>query len=390
MAEVTAERFKGIPDFAQCMDGARMTEHGFDADGNLVVDRPNDPQAVMAIQQALADLLYPVSVTGIYDADTAKFVRQFKIDQDLQVPAGMTQHDGVTGPGTSRRLNQLFTEAPTPPDDPELRYTDRKSHYTNVALAKANAAAHVDWLPELGFQANRPRIVDVYNYYRDAYLARPDLFLWAGLGRMAGGAVVGGLDHDFGFIDQVIMVRIGRDIFFDLVWLHEAFLDRPDTVVELADLHDRFNTYARYNALGLVTYQHRAPARSYKEAWAKITSGDPVRVAEGNRDLLENEQWSIIQPHYDHLRTLPFAGLPSPFTNNIHPYHRAFIVERPTGDILHAPDRWAWITGDMWEKWALAGVDERKRLVTIPFDRICRGDFGVPGRPDLLPPGGPP
>lgn len=324
MVMATAKRFIGIPDFELCLNGARMTVDGFDSEGDLSVDRPNEPAAVIAVQQALADLTYAIEVTGVYDAQTAATIRQFKIDQLLPVPQGMDRHDGVTGPGTSRRLDQLFSgESDVPQvEDLELRYTDRKSHYTTIALSKTNSGARVDWVPELGFAVNRPQIIDVYNYYRDLYLARTGLFLWAGLGRMAGGTVVGGLDSDPGLIDQVIMVRIGRDIFFDLAWMHEAVLDRPDIVIELAELHDRFNTYPRYDEVGVVRYQPGTPARSYAQAWTKILSGDPSQVVAGNLDLLENEQWSIIQPHYDWLRRVAFAGLPTPFANSIHPYHR--------------------------------------------------------------------
>jgi hypothetical protein len=278
-----------------------------------------------------------------------------------------------------------------PPDDPQTLYTDRKSHYTNVALGKANSSAHPSWDPDQGLALNRPQIVDAYAYYRDLAAGQPDLFLWAGLGHMAGGAVVGGLDADPGFAEQSVMVRIGRDIFNDLAWQHEAFLDAPDTVVNLAALHDQFNTYPQYDSNGVVSYQPGTPHTSYKAAWQKIVSGDPASIASGNRDLLENEQWSIIRPQYDFFQTISFSGLAGPFTNNIHPYHRAFLIEEPTGNILQAASRWDWITHPqgMWEQWVAAGAQERGRLVQLPFDQILRGDFGVPGRPDLLPPGGP-
>ena len=113
-AVTVAPRFAGIFQFEQCLGGARMTTNGFDSDGNLVVDTPNDPIAVGAIQGALKDLGYPILVTSVYDDATAAIIRQFKIDQKLPVPPGMAAHDGVTGPGTSGRLNALFTPIPTP------------------------------------------------------------------------------------------------------------------------------------------------------------------------------------------------------------------------------------------------------------------------------------
>ena len=112
MSVVIAPRFAGIAQFEQCVNGARMTPDGFDANGDRGVDAPNDPIAVGAIQAALRDLGYPLLVTSVYDPATDKIVRKFKNHQQLALPAGMSEHDGVTGPGTSGRLNALFTPAP--------------------------------------------------------------------------------------------------------------------------------------------------------------------------------------------------------------------------------------------------------------------------------------
>jgi peptidoglycan hydrolase-like protein with peptidoglycan-binding domain len=118
MSIVIAPRFAGIAQFEQCVNGARMTTDGFDANGDLVVDEPNDPMAVGAIQSALRDLGYVLLVTFNYDDATAETVRQFKNDQGLPVPPRLAEHDGVVGPGTSGRLNALFTPAPAPSPPP--------------------------------------------------------------------------------------------------------------------------------------------------------------------------------------------------------------------------------------------------------------------------------
>lgn len=57
-------------------------------------------------------------------------------------------------------------------DDLELWWSDRKSHYTNIALEPSNASAHPDWDPSTGFAANPDMIVDVYGYYRGLALDR--------------------------------------------------------------------------------------------------------------------------------------------------------------------------------------------------------------------------
>ncbi|NNC22193.1 peptidoglycan-binding protein [Corallococcus exiguus] len=110
MASITAPRFAGLAQLQQCLDGARMTSAGFDSDGDQVVDVPNDPAAVTAVQQALADLGYVIAVDGDYGSGTVDIVRQFKNDEGLPVPPGLIQHDGVTGSGTMGRLDQIFAQ----------------------------------------------------------------------------------------------------------------------------------------------------------------------------------------------------------------------------------------------------------------------------------------
>jgi hypothetical protein len=238
-----------------------------------------------------------------------------------------------------------------------------------------------DWDPQLGYSANRARIVQLYDYYRTLYLRQPGQFLWAGLGRMAGGAVVGGLDLvvKLGetFLTQT-MVQIGKSIFHDLARLHEAFSDDPQHAIALAVDHDS-----------------KSPARrSYADALRDIASGDSDRIANGSRALLENEQFSIIQPLYDSIAASAEATVfrrTRAFTNKIHPYHRDFIVRFPTGDVIQADDRWAWITEDdgMWAKWvAMENVapGERTRLVSLSFDDILAQKFD-PVVQALMPPG---
>ncbi|MEV7244443.1 peptidoglycan-binding domain-containing protein [Streptomyces sp. NPDC093248] len=119
MSIAVAPRFADISQFEQCVNGARMTPDGFDANGDLVVDESNDPMAVGAIQGALRDLGYPLLTTFTYDDATTDTVRRFKVDQQLPVPPGLPAHDGVVGPGTSGRLNALFTPQPAPAPPPQ-------------------------------------------------------------------------------------------------------------------------------------------------------------------------------------------------------------------------------------------------------------------------------
>lgn len=279
-----------------------------------------------------------------------------------------------------------------------------KFQYHQRALANAFGDDAADWIPSRGYLANRPRIIKLYDYYRDTYNRAPKVLLWAGLGRMAGGAVVSGLDILSivpGFQDGeigVAMVEVGRAIFDDLAWLHEAILDDVDAALELAREQDL----------------SRPARRSYEEAVGNIIStglgafdGGGEVIASGNHALLEIEQFSIIQPIYDRLRAsaafLEFFALSktSAFTREVHPYHLDFLLSFPTTllkDILLANDRWEWINlpAGMWEKWSQGfrgpsiGVSEteRSRLVNIPLDRALRREY-APVVQELLPIGAP-
>ncbi len=257
-----------------------------------------------------------------------------------------------------------------------------RGYYLSVAYVNAfGVYDEADWDPEKGYAANRARIVKLYDYYQATYLKQPDVFLWAGLGRMAGGAVVGGLDllvkTGESFLTKT-MVQIGKAIFHDLAWLHEAYLDDSQVAIDMATAQDT-----------------SSPARrSYGDAWTDIASGDSDRIVKGNAALLENEQFSIIQPLYDAIAKSSEAsvfGKTSAFTSKIHPYHRDFLVKFPTGNVTVAKDRWDWITEDdgMWAKWVMmpsVDADERTRLVSLSFSDILAQRFD-PVVDALMPPG---
>ena len=272
---------------------------------------------------------------------------------------------------------------------------ESKDVYVTRAFNRAFGDDGSGWDPNLGYQANRPRIVRLYDYYRDTYNQLPGQFLWAGLGRMAGGAVVGGLDFLSGTPGgdptpiTTAMVQIGKAIFEDLAWLHEAFLDDANGAIALAAEHDA----------------DQPARRGYADALTALASGDPAQIVAGNAALLEIEQFSIIQPLYDTLRSPsneagPFR-LTRTATGNVHPYHRDFLTSFPSSaagkDVTVFDDRWEWINlpGGMWEKWSGAysgaglGVDdaERTRLVNLPFDNLLRQDW-ITVDQSLLPPGG--
>jgi hypothetical protein len=79
-------------------------------------------------------------------------------------------------------------------DDLDAGAKDR-FYYTARSLQNAFGDPNpASFDPTLGFAPNRGRMVQIYNYYQSLYQKKPDLFLWAGLGHLAGANIVSGLD----------------------------------------------------------------------------------------------------------------------------------------------------------------------------------------------------
>ena len=109
-------------------------------------------------------------------------------------------------------------------------------------------------------------------------------------------------------------------------------MDDPQKAINMAREHN-----ARFSA-----------KTKYEVAWTKIASNTIAEVAEGNRMLLENEQFTIIQLLYDRIKQAsewftPFLfSKTSAFTLNVHPYHLPFAESFPTtrnADVTVASDR---------------------------------------------------
>jgi hypothetical protein len=277
-----------------------------------------------------------------------------------------------------------FQDQQYPNDDPteDSSYTRLRDFWT-VSAVSHSVGNRDAWDPLAGFGANKDRIIQLYDYYRDLFNSNEPAFLWAGLGRMAGGAVLGGLrfllsvSPDPSFTTDT-MVLIGKQIFLDLAWQHELFNSNSQQAITAAQRHDA-----------------RFPAKSsYAAAWTAMASGDPGQIAGGNQMLLSNEQFSIIQPLYDAIKNEPSAAgafaSTRAFTSNVHPYHLDFETAMPGGDVTNADDRWTWITqpGGMWDKWVIMPAEERHRLVNLSIEDIIAQRWGTTIQ-SLLPPGSP-
>jgi hypothetical protein len=228
-----------------------------------------------------------------------------------------------------------------------------------------------DWQPELGFRANRAPMHQVYYAYQSLYQARPAQFLWAGLARLTGGQVLYGLKNLARIArDPCVMTReivaIARDIYQNLGWQHELFLDSPDDLIACCKIFD-------------AQTPHLHP---YADCWALIEHGDRLQVALGNRMLLENEQHNTVQPHYERIRqdaySRPYFWLTRLVMRNIHPFHRRFLFDQGLRDVTVFRNRWRWIgrPGGMWDRWAGAAQRERDYLVGLSNEAVTGQAWG--------------
>jgi hypothetical protein len=258
---------------------------------------------------------------------------------------------------------------------PDLRRT-----FTNRALERAGIQAH-QWDAKKGFVANRENVRRVYDYYGDLYHHAPHKLLWAGLARlgglevfypgflllnatrkMAAGEVLPRLSQiplvrkllDDTLPEAAIMaalecrlLQIQKDIFEDLAWQHEAYLQgRIDWLWRCcqADILQQCDF----------------------EAWRKIDQDTcPNAIGEGNKMLVWREQEKIVQPLYDTLQQellwarwyfadqailMPDSAM-SILALAMHKTMDSFLEFVPNGDIMNLKDRWQWIEEHVYNRW---------------------------------------
>lgn len=249
---------------------------------------------------------------------------------------------------------------------------------------RAMAAAGIDpndWDPSKGFEANKENIKKVYALYAKWYLENPDL-KWAGMAKLAGGSVFGGLvqmqDEKPGWISSVlvpiyfvpkgiqmekvekIFVEMQKNIFMDLGWQHQAY--KEGGLPALTASYERGD-------LSLANY----------EAWVKIATGDENAKWEGNGALLLKEQSEILPPDYERIQDMWGGGF---ITDNISentaspiPGGKSFQELYPDGDVTNFEDRWKWIQDHMLPEYRALGDDYTKTLVNQPLEELGERKF---------------
>jgi hypothetical protein len=258
-------------------------------------------------------------------------------------------------------------------------YRNLQDVYTRASLIDAGIDPK-SWDPSLGLKANDATVRAVYAYYQHLFDQNHNL-QWAGMAKLAGGTVYGGL------MDMYTLSQMQRDPWERIAAgglglllggpvglftaeavnegglaithaeankFQDAFLQMQKTIfMDMAWQHAAYT----HGGMDAVTALHAADANGSPNgmdnatyaAWQQISSGDPNLVAKGNETLLKREQFQVLQPMYDQvtqgLDGKAFAIVVSDITKSPVPNGKPF-SDYP-GQVTNFNDRWNWIEQDM-------------------------------------------
>jgi hypothetical protein len=244
------------------------------------------------------------------------------------------------------------------------------------------------WDPSKGFANNEIFVQAVYDYYAKLFAEHPEL-QWAGMAKLAGVVVYAG------FQDMALM-RLGLDNLGSIPvgpqWQLVLYLGGQLADGQVAhfetkllemhravflDLAFEHEVYRSQGLAGIENLVAKGELRPGTEApWRMIASGDPVKIAEGNRDLLLREQSQVLQPYYDTIMKHPlgsvFTSALSLTTLSPIPGGQPFIEHG--GNVGNFQERWDWIDNDMLPKYRsmLTGdPDTARHLIGQPLNEAA-------------------
>jgi hypothetical protein len=247
------------------------------------------------------------------------------------------------------------------------------------------------------FLPNRPYIYSVYEYYAKLHdkgdgetaTGGRDKFLWAGLAKLAGAPVYGGMSDaqngrsglaiaSFGVIQESILKSI-QDLLID---------------ANINIYNDLAYQFVAYRTGGLKSLEHLNKIGEIRDdnynAWKLIDGGEAANIASGNQQLLQREQQVILAQTYTDLLNMWDGWIADAFswlTRNPIVGGPSFQTVIPNGNIAVFADRWGWITHPqqgMWLLWTSKDKYQRQSLANNPL-RTNVANFAFFSRYSLAP-----
>jgi hypothetical protein len=265
--------------------------------------------------------------------------------------------------------------------------------------------------PQATFPASKDIIRNVYDYYGALNKRNPQKCIWAGLARVAGGPFFGGfckIDEiertAKGYLDRCehppasfweslgredcesgslfleenqtyeecqasisALMAMGRHIFNDLAWQHEAYLAGGLTEILRLAQSGQFGAGNGF-----------ADATECVDVWTTIDKDDDGAWS-GNLRLFEREQLATIPFGYRRLEgQFAVPTILNYLAKSPHPWGRSFddfYNQFPTGShgVTNDRDRWTWMRDEVYPTWRKAGDGKRNTLIGKTLDDLVAG-----------------
>lgn len=224
-----------------------------------------------------------------------------------------------------------------------------------------------------------------------------DKFLWAGLAKLAGAPVYGGLSDAQNGRDGS-PASAGAPMPFPVFGIGAAstLKDIQDLLIDanINIYNDLAYQFVAYRTGGLKPLEHLNKIGEIRDdnynAWKLIDGGEATNVASGNQQLLQREQQVILAQTYTDLLNMWDGWVADAFswlTRNPIVGGPSFQTVIPNGNIAVFADRWGWITHPqqgMWLLWTNKVKYQRQSLANNPL-RTNAANFAFFSRYSLAP-----
>jgi hypothetical protein len=240
------------------------------------------------------------------------------------------------------------------------------------------------------FMTNRPYIQAIYGYYQELFDQEPQLFLWAGLAKLAGGPVYAGMSDlqwtqndlelwtiytnvDLGasfsasvcaFLQGALMEG-NQDIFDDMAWQFRAYQASGVWALRYASDNHQDTVYSNDRPID-------------EDTWNRMFQGETQNqsnlIANANLLLTQREQQYIVDASMKRIDLISDANhlFSQLATSPVDKVNDASFVALLGifGDVTDYQQRWRWIiypTRGIWHTWNNLSQSAQTSIVDIPL-----------------------